>query len=158
MNRDYFLATSKLFNSVSDLLPHRGDMILLDHIESWGEDYLEAVVLHHGGSLFSDPDGNVPAWVGIEYMAQAISALAGIHALQNGKPVRIGLLLGTRKYATQVANFRRNTRITVKVEQIFMDENNLAAFDCTIHSDRLLAEAQIKAIQPNNIEDIIKSS
>jgi len=151
------LATSKLFNSISDLLPHRGKMILLDRIESWGEDFLEAAVLHHGDNLFSDSKGNVPAWVGIEYMAQAISALAGIHALQKGQPVRIGLLLGTRKYASRVTHFQQNERLIIKVEQIFMDENALAAFDCTIHSDRLIAEAQIKAIQPNNIEDI-KSS
>ena len=132
-------------------------MILLDRIESWGEDYLKAAVLHHDGNLFSDPDGNVPAWVGIEYMAQAISALAGIHALQKGQPVRIGLLLGTRKYTSQVASFQRNENLIIHVEQIFIDENHLGAFDCTIHSDRLIAEAQVKAIQPNNIEDIIKS-
>lgn len=150
------MATFKLFNSVSDLLPHRGEMILLDHIELWREDYLEAVVLNHSDSLFSDLNGNVPAWVGIEYMAQAIGAFAGIHALQKGEPVRIGLLLGTRKYETQVAHFQRNTTLTIKVKQVFMDENNLAAFACTIHSDKLLAEALVKAIQPDNIEDIIK--
>lgn len=150
------MAILKLFNTVSDLLPHRGEMVLLDRIESWGEDYLEATVLHHNASLFSDSNGNVPAWVGIEYMAQAIGALAGIHALQNGEPVRIGLLLGTRKYEARTPCFYHNIKITIKAKQIFMDKNNLAAFDCTIHSDTLLAEAQIKAIQPNNIEDIIK--
>ena len=152
------MANLKLFNSVSDLLPHRGEMILLDNIESWGEDYLEAAVLHHGSNLFSDPDGNVPAWVGIEYMAQAISALAGIHALQKGEPIRIGLLLGTRKYEARVPHFQRDSKITIKVEQVFIDENNLAAFDCTIHSDKLLAGALVKVIQPDNIEDIIRSS
>jgi len=152
------MATKKLFNSVSDILPHRGEMILLDRIESWGEDYLEASVQIHGDCLFSDTDSNVPAWVGIEYMAQAISALAGIHALQKGEPVRIGLLLGTRKYEAQVAYFPHNAKITIKVEQIFMDENNLAAFACTIHSDRLIAEALVKVIQPDNIENFIKSN
>ncbi len=152
------MATSKLFNSVSDLLPHRGEMILLDRIESWGKDYLEATVLHHDGNLFSDLDGNVPAWVGLEYMAQAICALAGIRALKKGEPVRIGLLLGTRKYEARETHFRRDSKITIRVKQIYMDENNLAAFNCTIHSDRLLAEAQVKAIQPDNIQNIIKSS
>jgi len=152
------LATLKLFNTVSDLLPHRGNMVLLDHIESWSDDTLQATVLHQNRNLFSDTNGNVPAWVGIEYMAQAIGAFAGIHALQNGEPVRIGLLLGTRKYQAKVPYFKRDIKITIKVEQIFMDENHLAAFDCTIHSDTLLAEAQVKAIQPNNIDDILKNS
>lgn len=152
------MATSKLFNSVSDLLPHRGEMVLLDRIESWGDHYLEAAVLHHGDSIFSDSDGNVPAWVGIEYMAQTICALAGIRELNKGRPVQIGLLLGTRKYESRVINFQKNEKLIVKVEQIFIDENHLAAFDCTIHSDRLLAKARVKAIQPDNIENIIKSS
>lgn len=150
------MAILKLFNTVSDLLPHCGEMVLLDRIELWEEDYLEATVLHHNANLFSDSDGNVPTWVGIEYMAQAIGALAGIRALQNGEPVRIGLLLGTRKYEAQVPYFQGRTKITIKVKKIFMDENNLAVFDCTIYSDTLLAEAQVKTIQPNNIEDIIK--
>ena len=133
-------------------------MILLDRIESWDEGCLEAVVLNQCNSLFSNADGSVPAWVGIEYMAQAICALAGIRERQKGNPVQIGLLLGTRKYESRVANFQRDEKLVIKVEQIFVDENNLTAFDCTIHSDRLLARAQVKAIQPNNIEDIIKSS
>ncbi len=152
------MATSKLFNVIADLLPHRGEMILLDYVESWGDDYLEAAVLHHGDNMFSDPDGNVPAWVGIEYMAQTICALAGIRERQKGNPVQIGLLLGTRKYESRVAFFQRDEKLTIKVEEIFRDENNLAAFDCTIHSDKLIATAQVKAIQPNNIEDIISSS
>lgn len=152
------MATSKLFNTVADLLPHRGEMILLDRIESWGTDYLEATALHHDDNLFSDLDGNVPAWVGIEYMAQTIGALAGIRALERGEPVQIGLLLGTRKYEARETHFRRDSKITIRVKQIYMDENNLAAFNCTIHSDRLLAEAQVKAVQPDNIEDIIKIS
>ena len=152
------MATLKLFNTVSDLLPHRNEMILLDRIEAWGKDYLEATVLHQSNNLFSDSDGNVPTWVGIEYMAQAISALAGIHALQEGRPVQIGLLLGTRKYEARVPCFLHNSKITVKVKLIFRDENNLTAFDCTIHSDTLLAEARIKAIQPNNIKNILNSN
>lgn len=133
-------------------------MILLDRIESWGEDYLEATVLHRGISLFSDGEGNVPAWVGIEYMAQAISALAGIRALQKGQPVRIGFLLGTRKYEARVTHFKRGSQISIRVDQILLDESNLAVFDCKIQSDILLAKAQVKAIQPDNIEDIIKNS
>ncbi len=152
------MTTSTFFNSVSDVLPHRGKMILLNSIESWDENHLEASVLHRGNSLFSDPDGNVPSWAGIEYMAQAISALAGIHALQKGEPVQIGLLLGTRKYEAQVAYFQHGTKIAVKVEKVFVGENNLSAFACTIHSDRLLAKALVKAIQPDNIEDIIKNN
>ena len=41
-------------------------------------------------------DGQVPAWVGIEYMAQAIAAWAGCRARAAGKPPQLGFLLGSR--------------------------------------------------------------
>ncbi len=151
------MAATELFNSVSELLPHRGDMILLDHITSWGEDYVEATVLHRGNHLFTDPDGNVPAWVGIEYMAQAIAALAGIRALREGRPIRIGFLLGTRKYESHIPYFKRGIPVTIRAERVLGGESDLVVFDCNIQSDKILAEAQIKAMQPDNLEGILKN-
>lgn len=133
-------------------------MILLDRIETWGADYLEATAVIQDGNLFSDMAGNVPAWAGVEYMAQTIAALAGIRALERGEPVPIGLLLGTREYQAREPHFRRGATITSRIKQVYMDESNLVVFDCTIHSDRLLAQAQIKAIQPDNIDNIYKIS
>jgi len=153
-----FLTTNIRFNSISELLAHRGEMILLDHIESWSENHLEASVLHRDITPFSDQDGNTPAWVGIEYMAQTIGALAGVRALENNRPVKIGFLLGTRKYQSQVAKFLRNEKVIIRVDLIFFGENNLAAFDCIISSNRILAEAQIKVIQPDNTEDVLKDN
>ena len=46
------------------------------------------------------------AWVGLEYMAQAIGAYAGYTARLRGEPVRIGYLLGTRRYECKPAKLR----------------------------------------------------
>ncbi len=146
----------KLFNNVAELLPHTGEMILIDEVLDWGDDFLEARVQQDRPHWYNDAAGNTPAWVGLEYMAQTIGALAGIKSLLEKKPVRIGFLLGTRKYQAHVPYFKKNTPITIRVEHLYLGENNLALFDCTIRDENeTLAHAQIKAIQPDKIEDVI---
>ena len=99
------MSTTALFTSIEDLILHRPPMLLLESVASWDDTGLSAVVNLQNSYLFADSDGAIPAWVGIEYMAQAISARAGIAARLRGEPISVGLLLGTRKYATKVASF-----------------------------------------------------
>ena len=60
---------------IRSLVPHAGPMVLLDRVISVDEDSLLAEVRIRSDSLFCNTDG-VGAWVGIEYMAQAIGAWA----------------------------------------------------------------------------------
>lgn len=146
---------------VSQLLAHEEPAILLDMVSSFGAGYLEAQVKHDKKSLYSDEHGNVPAWVGLEYMAQAIEAYAGIESLKENKPVRIGLLLGTSRYKVFTELFRKSRPVTIKVQEVFRDEKNVALFDCKIlecQTGQLLATAHIKAILPEDIDEIIGES
>jgi ApeP dehydratase len=77
-------------------------MILLDEVIGDDNYSLTAEVTITRDSVFLRSDG-VPGHVGVEYMAQACGAFAGVHALDSGQPVRIGLLLGTRNYRVLVA-------------------------------------------------------
>lgn len=147
-----------LYSKVSDVLPHEGRMVLLTKIVSWNEDSLEATVEIHRDSVFADKNGHVPSWVGLEYMAQAISALAGIKRKLAGETVKIGLLLGTTKYNANIGCFKTGVCLSVRIQQIYADENNLVLFDCEIvAAGQVLATAQVKAIQPDNINDIIEA-
>src|SRR5215471_7164387 len=82
---------------IRSLLPHAGPMVLLDRVISVDEDSLLAEVCIRSDSLFCN-GGGVGAWVGVEYMAQAIGAWAGYTAQLRGEPVKLGFLLGTRSY------------------------------------------------------------
>jgi len=146
------------FNDVSSLLTHEGSALLIDKIESCGVSDLSATVLHDRNTLYSDDQGNVPTWVGLEYMAQAISAFAGIKSLQENEPIRIGLLLGVRQYKIFTSQFKKNSPVIIEVEEIFRDETNFAMFDCEIKSSGdgcLLATAQVKAIWSANIDELL---
>ena len=54
-------------------VPHREPMILIDRITLLKDDYLESEVTIREDSMFLR-DGAVPAWVGVEYMAQTCAA------------------------------------------------------------------------------------
>lgn len=150
------------FENLADLLPHRGPMLLLDTVADWGESFLEAVVEHRAPNIFADKNGHIPTWVGIEYMAQAIAAWVGIQSRLRGEEIRLGFLLGTRQYVTNREYFEVGEKLHVRVEKLLLDENNLALFDCRIHAhnnnNNLLASAQIKAIQPDNVEEMLREN
>lgn len=144
------------FTSIEELILHRPPMLLLESIVEWDEKSLSAVVDPASSYLFANSDGSIPAWVGIEYMAQAISARAGIAARLNGKAISVGLLLGTRKYTTQVASFAPDQKLLVEVRELLRDETDLVLFDCHIYANEtLLASAQIKGTEPDDVKMVV---
>lgn len=142
-----------------DVLLHRAPMRLIHTVLASGEEWLEADVHTADSSLFAQPDGRIPAWVGIEYMAQAIGAFAGLRARERNEPLGIGFLLGTRCYHTDVATFPARATLQVRVKQTLRDDNNLVLFACEIFSGtKRLAYADVKAIQPDNAEQYIAAA
>lgn len=143
---------------VQELLPHSPPMVLIDRVVSYDDISLIAEVTITAGSKFFDPNRqSVPAWVGIEYMAQSISALAGIRSKQNGTEVKIGFLLGTRKYLIKEKSFALGKVLQVQVNQLFRDESGLASFDCQIKDDKLLmVESRINVYEVNDINSFNK--
>jgi len=135
---------------ILDLVPHSGPMSLLDRVIAVEGERLSAEVVVPADGLFSH-DGGVGAWVGIEYMAQAIAAWAGWQARQLGEPPRIGLLLGTRRYRCGVARFAARQRLQVDIERGYQADNGLGQFECRIHVDgEELASATLTVFGPND--------
>jgi len=56
--------------------------------------------------LFRDAEGCVPAWVGIEYLAQCTAVYGSLLARATGTPPPIGPLIGARRVALSVERFR----------------------------------------------------
>ena len=80
------------------LLPHSGRMVLLDEVLSYDDNNLHAVcTIRPDCILLPDGANALPGWLGLEIMAQGVGAWAGAHALDAGRPVQLGFLLGTRK-------------------------------------------------------------
>ena len=119
---------------IRDLLPHSGPMVLLDHVVAVDDESLCAEVRLREDSLFC-VDGAIGAWVGLEYMAQAIGAFAGFQARLRGEPVRIGYLLGTRHYECKQPCFALGSVLKIQVKRVWQSDNDLASFDCRIDDE-----------------------
>jgi len=143
---------------VADVVPHSGAMLLLDRLLGADDDNLCAEVRIHAGSVFFD-GGGVGAWVGIEYMAQAIAAHAGWLARRRGDAVKVGFLLGSRKYEARVPQFDEGSVLHVHVHRALQGDNGLGAFECRIESGaQTLATAMVTVFQPDNVNEFLKGA
>lgn len=145
--------------AIRTLLPHAGQMVLLERVLSVDHETLCAEVCLGPASMLAGEQG-VGTWVGIEYMAQAIAAHAGWLAQQCGEPVRVGMLLGARKYASSLSCFPLNCILKVHVQRILMADNGLGAFDCRIDIDggaAGVATAIVTVFQPDDFNQFLKN-
>jgi predicted hotdog family 3-hydroxylacyl-ACP dehydratase len=131
---------------VEELLPHGPEMIVIDRLVSYDPARSVAVADVSERSVFFERTG-VPAWAGIEYMAQTVAAHAGFEARLRGELPAIGFVLGTRAYQSAVDEFPNGCRLTVSVEPETV-EASFAAFKCTIETDRVVATAVVNTYRP----------
>lgn len=143
---------------IDALIPHSGEMILLDEILQSSPDCIAARCTPKADSLFSRADGTVPAWVGIEYMAQAIAAFAGIQAKQAGNEIRLGFLLGTRHYHSNVTHFMPEQALIIRAECSIEDSNGLSVFNCLIEGSHVRVEASINVFQPQDVDSFLREN
>ena len=134
---------------MDDWVPHRGAMSLLDAVEQVTEHGIAVRVKVPAQGLFASAEG-VPAWVGIEYMAQAVAAWSGARARASGGAPRIGFLLGSRRYEAHVPVFATGTELRISAECELIGENGLGMFDCriTTHEGQLLAAGRLSVYEP----------
>ena len=129
-------------------VPHRGAMNLLDTVAHCDDLSIEARVRVPAEGLFMDAAG-MPAWVGIEYMAQAVAAWSGARTRTGGGSPRIGYLLGSRRYEATVPAFEVGAELQVFAQCELMGDNGLGMFDCRIERDgRVLASGRLSVFEP----------
>ncbi|MEH6579265.1 MAG: hotdog family protein [Amphritea sp.] len=143
--------------SVAELVPHSGKMSLLDAIVGYGEDWLEAEVHISSDSMFADTQG-VPAWVGLEYLAQTIGAFAGLQERLNGGKPKLGFLLGSRKYQCSTDYFPLGHVLSLRVQREMQAENGLSVFQCELQGDGLDASARLNVFQPEDADKFLQDA
>lgn len=116
---------------IAPLVPHSGEMILLDRITAFGNDFLvaeseirsEHILIKHG---------KLATYAGIEIMAQGVAAWAGCMAQQVGEPVRLGYLLGTRKLHLHSQEIPIGSRLQIQIKMSIQDATGFGVFDCQL--------------------------
>jgi predicted hotdog family 3-hydroxylacyl-ACP dehydratase len=141
---------------IAELLPHAGDMILLDEVLRYGEEDVQTRLSVRPGGLFNQADGSLPAWVGIELMAQSIAAYAGCHARQAGQPVALGFLLGTRNFQCNVERFPAGVELRISALRSLQDDNGMGVFECHLDGPNIHAEARLYVFRPPQAEHYLQ--
>lgn len=144
--------------AIEDVVPHRGAMLLLDRLVSADEDRVVVAGGIHHGQLFVT-DAGMPSYVGIELMAQAIAAWAGCRAHRLGQPVKLGFLLGTRRFACTQSHFPCGARFEVSAHREMMGDNGLGMFACALTLDgATVAEAMLSVFEPPDFAAFLRDS
>jgi predicted hotdog family 3-hydroxylacyl-ACP dehydratase len=119
---------------IENLIRHRGPMLLIDRLIEASDVHALAEVRISEQSSFYRPGSGVPAYVGLEYMAQTVAAYDGARRALSNEPPAVGFLLGTRRYAAEIDYFKAGAVLSVRVDMVF-SENGMASFDCGIRAD-----------------------
>ncbi|WP_105508115.1 hotdog family protein [Paraburkholderia sp. BL21I4N1] len=144
---------------IEAIIPHRGTMLLIDAVEAFDEDTLSARATVHADAWYADTQGAMPAWLGIELMAQAIAAHVALLAMRGGGRARPGVLLGSRSYKALEPTFSGGAQLRVHVTELLRSEEGHGAYECTIHhGDLHCAEAVVKVFQPPDFQSFIEGS
>jgi predicted hotdog family 3-hydroxylacyl-ACP dehydratase len=147
------------FPPIETIIPHRGTMLLVDEVITCSDAALIALATVRADAWYADEHGAMPAWIGIELMAQAVAAHVALVAMRAGGRARPGVLLGTRSYRAHVSAFSRDARLAIRAEEVLRSEEGHGAYECTIdHDGERCAQAVIKVFQPHDFQTFIEGS
>lgn len=134
--------------AAADVVPHSSRMLLLDTILSADATSLTAEARVRDDNPFAR-DGAVGAWIGVEYMAQAIAAFEGCRAREHGAGPKVGFLIGSRHYSCSAPAFPVGTSLEVRIVRQW-EEGGLGLFEGTLRGGAITAEASISVYQPDD--------
>lgn len=145
------------FPDIHELLLHRDTMLLLDRVLAFTELTASCEFTPPAGAWYATPDDAMPAWFGIELMAQCIATHVALASRAAGRPPKPGVLLGTRDYRASTAAFPADHPLCVEVAQTYRGDDGLGSYDCRIRnaSGETLASAALTVFEPNNFKDFI---
>jgi predicted hotdog family 3-hydroxylacyl-ACP dehydratase len=139
---------------ITRLLLHRPPMLLLDEVIGYDDEEAVTRAVIRPDHLFAGPH-SVPAHVGIELMAQSCAVFVGAHARAKGLAVRLGFLLGTRRYEADEDGFPIGDVLRITARVVFR-EDEMGVFDCHIERDGTrIATAQLTVFQPNDVQTVL---
>lgn len=144
---------------IEDILPHRGSMLLLDRVLAFDADTASAEYTPRRAAWYADANGDMPAWIGIELMAQTVAAQIGLQQHRAGTPPKKGVLLGARRYASRQPAFTADKPLCIRAVMAYRDASGLGAYDCSIVAGgEEVASATLKIFEPDDFQTFQQAS
>ena len=132
-------------NILSSLVPHAGDMCLLDCVEAWDELHIVCSARSH---LSTDnplrSDGRLTAIHALEYGAQAVAVHGGLTARQQRKRISEGYVAAVRDACFYVERLDLlESDLTVEARQLITSDDKQIYRVIIRSADLLVAEARL---------------
>ena len=129
--------------AAAELLSHARPMLLVRSVLSHSPDRTVCAVEVADSELFRAADGRVPAYVGLEYMAQCIAAHGGLAARALGRAPVPGLLVGAKQLALHREWLDADESLEVEAK-LLGRAGALASFACELRAGHeLVAEGTL---------------
>jgi predicted hotdog family 3-hydroxylacyl-ACP dehydratase len=140
-----------------EFLPQSGPMVFVDRVLAAEADRTWCSLQVDKLQLFVGADAALPAWAGIEPMAQCIAAHGGLEARRRGQAPRVGFLLGCRRLQIGTDRLEPGVPYAVVAEQVWGGEEGLVSFDCDLferEGGRRLLAGRLNAYLPANLGEL----
>jgi predicted hotdog family 3-hydroxylacyl-ACP dehydratase len=132
----------------AEFVLHRKPMLFLDRLVDIGAEFATCEWCISDDFELVVPGRGVPAYAGVEYMAQCVAVHAGARARVLGFGPPFGLLLGTRYYKCSVSFFEPGVRYKTTCRELVRDSQGMGSFNCRILSDgNSIAEANLTVFE-----------
>lgn len=115
-----------------EFLLHRKPMLLLDQLLEIGPQHAVCQWQVTPDDAFVSAGLGIPAYIGIEYMAQCVAVHAGACEKAHGFPPPLGMLLGARHFKTSEAYLKIGQIYQTRCEELIRGADGVAAFMCNI--------------------------
>lgn len=120
------------------LIPHGPEARCVDSIVEFtaGKRLLANLQVRPSLVLYNAARSGIPAWAGIEIMAQAAGLYVGLNSRRaEGEPAPLGYLVGVRRFHTTCETFTAGEQLTVEAVCVNAAARGLGHFECRILKD-----------------------
>ena len=139
---------------ISPLIPHSGEMVMLDKITEFGEDYLIAEMTVKPDCLLLK-DGKLATYMGAEILAQGVAAWAGCKCVKAGQPIGLGYWIGSRKLTLHRQDISVGSLLQIQIKRSIEDATGFGVFSsvCSSHNcaGSLPVGLKVRSIIPHKI-------
>ncbi|MDH3620211.1 MAG: 3-hydroxyacyl-ACP dehydratase [Gammaproteobacteria bacterium] len=133
---------------ISEFLMHRDPMLLLDALVECEGERTVCVWRVNPDDSFVEPGNGVPAYVGVEFMAQCVAVHAGVRARVEGFGPPLGFLLGTRQFSAKVTHFEIGETYRATCEELIRDSSGMGSYECSVlHGESVVATARLAVLE-----------
>ncbi|MGH8427309.1 MAG: hypothetical protein ACRES7_04910 [Gammaproteobacteria bacterium] len=141
--------------AVAELLPHGAEALCLDALAEYvaGERVTARLAVRAGLPLYDEKLGGIPAWAGIEIMAQTAGLFVGMDAIAAGGIPRVGYLIGVRRFRARCGLYEAGLELVIEANSRCSESVGLGCFVCRIEAgSKPLASATISVWRPPHKE------